>query len=284
MPPKKSRNQILRRDSKQNLADNIRYLISCLPSIADASKQIGINRQQLNKYLNGSSSPSLRTMHRIASYFELPTEALTQDPGRLIKTFEKKPAFAQTIPEQSPVHEFQDTLRLSAEALNSYCGRYFRYHFIPEMPGQVLRSYAIISRQNDITQALVIERFATPNMPWVRRDIRRTRHLLSYVQDRIQFIEYGPPNEDAAPGFSLFYPVYASGVRYLSGILLGSFCFGTRPIYTSNIVMQRPNILRPLHKDLASCGIIPLDDPALEPEVIEHLCLANRNPEFHVAG
>lgn len=271
-------------ENTEHLAENIRYLVSRMPSIAEASKRTGINRQQLNKYLNGSSAPSLRTMRRIATLFEIPTEALMRPRDELAHLLRNTAAPRVMPPYRAAIEKLTSAQTKASEILAPYCGRYFRYNCVPHMRQHVLRTYAVIFQRQGVTQAMVLERFTPVGAPWTRNNVRRTLHLLSVVQDRIQFIDCGTRDHEVTPGFALFYPVYTSGVRYLSGVLLGSFGFGARPIYSSNIVMQRRSAGQSLREDLIACGLITLDDPALGPEVCERLCLPDGTPALHLAG
>ncbi len=273
------------------LSENIRYLVSLLPSIAVASRQMAINRQQLNKYLNGSCAPSLRTMRKMAAVFDLPTEALMLSPRELRRCMARshgtEPGFAppeQMSREAALIRKVAAEHENSAEALAPYCGRYFRYSCVPEMPTFALRTYVIVFQRNGMTYARVLERFAPSGSPWSREGVRKTLHLLSYVQDRIQFIDCGTSEGEVTPEFSLFYPAYTSGVQHLSGVLLGSFSFGACPIFTSSIVMWRRPTGASLRDDLRFCGLVAFDDPALGAEVRHGLCRADGAPAMYLAG
>lgn len=287
---KKGRTEVMPPHNVDPLSENIRYLISRMPSIAVASKEMGINRQQLNKYLNGSSSPSLRTMRKMATVFELPTEALMLPPEELKRRMkhgsgaEPSPLPARKIREVTLIGRGEAEHDGSAEALAPYCGRYFRYNWVPEMPELVLRTAVIIFQRERRTYAGVLERFAPAGSPWSRDGVRRTLHRLSYVQDRIQFIDCGTPTGEVTPGFSLFYPVYTSGVQYLSGVLLGSFGFGVRPIFTSNLVMQRRPAGASLRDDFRACGLVSFSDLTLGAEVRRRLCRPDGSPAIYLAG
>src|SRR5690349_20368402 len=51
-----------------DLALNLRFATSFLPSVSQLCRDIGLNRQQVNKYLNGGSRPSPYNLRRIAGY------------------------------------------------------------------------------------------------------------------------------------------------------------------------------------------------------------------------
>ena len=52
--------------SAPSLAANLRFAASFLPSVSQLCRDVGLNRQQMNKYLNGGSRPSPYNLRRIA--------------------------------------------------------------------------------------------------------------------------------------------------------------------------------------------------------------------------
>lgn len=60
--------------------ENLKKLCSVEKSIADVCRNIGINRQQFNKYLNGSSTPSTYNMRKICNYFQIDERILMLAP------------------------------------------------------------------------------------------------------------------------------------------------------------------------------------------------------------
>lgn len=258
---KKGRTEVMPPHNVDPLSENIRYLISRMPSIAVASKEMGINRQQLNKYLNGSSSPSLRTMRKMATVFELPTEALMLPPEELKRRMkhgsgaEPSPLPARKIREVTLIGRGEAEHDGSAEALAPYCGRYFRYNWVPEMPELVLRTAVIIFQRERRTYAGVLERFAPAGSPWSRDGVRRTLHRLSYVQDRIQFIDCGTPTGEVTPW------VFA----LLSRIHLRSAVFERRSIGEFRLWRTPDLHLKPRHAATSGGGEPARRFPGLRP-------------------
>lgn len=68
-------------------AANLRQLCFRYRTITEVCDGIGINRQQFNKYLAGSSLPNTFTLNRICKFFGLPEEELfrTKEDSRLVK-------------------------------------------------------------------------------------------------------------------------------------------------------------------------------------------------------
>ena len=70
--------------SEGSLAANLRLAASFLPSVSQLCRDIGLNRQQVNKYLNGHSHPSPYNLRRIAAYLGLdPTFLIGGDVPQL---------------------------------------------------------------------------------------------------------------------------------------------------------------------------------------------------------
>jgi len=260
-------------DQNAHLTENIRYLVSLMPSIATASRDIGINRQQLNKYLNGSSQPSLRTMRRVAEAFDVAIEDLTLPPQDFARKMHKFRELEQVSIQQSLTSELTDQAISSSQALRPYCGLYFRYYALPSTGNQVLRSYAMIYQKDGLTFARFIERFSNAGEPWKIAHIRRSQHLLSFNGDRIQCIELPTVrNQKASPNFTIFYPTYMKGVQYLSGFLLGSFAFGRRPIFSASVALECLPVDRIRRSDLLNCGLLSFDALLLHSEIAHRLC------------
>lgn len=78
----------------ENFSHNLRSLCADYGSISQICRDIGINRQQFNRYLNGASMPSAHNLRRIARHFDLNEETLFATPS----AFEA--ALRSTLPDQ----------------------------------------------------------------------------------------------------------------------------------------------------------------------------------------
>lgn len=271
-------------DRASHITRNIQFLVASEPSISAAARRLGINRQQLNKYLNGSSVPSLRILRRFAVAFDLPTEVLTGPPELLSRAQMRSQAGAQRRPEHQLVDQLVVISENAKADLAPYCGRYFRYHIIPTSPQQILRSYMVIYQHGSMTYALVLERVVKGGSDWKISEIRRATHIVTFIQDRLQLVESSAYGEDSVPGFSLLYPAYIPGIQYMSGMLMTSFGFGTRPIYESNLVLQRLPGSRHIRRDMKACGLFDLGDPSLNDEVRYRLSPEDSAPACRLAS
>ena len=65
---------------------NLRLLSQSYPSIAELSRQLGINRTQFNRYLSGESFPRPDILARICAFFDLDARILLEPVGSLRKS------------------------------------------------------------------------------------------------------------------------------------------------------------------------------------------------------
>lgn len=64
----------------RNFADNLRALCTRHGSIAAVCRALGMNRQQFNKYLSGSTLPNVATLEKLCGFFRIESDALFRDP------------------------------------------------------------------------------------------------------------------------------------------------------------------------------------------------------------
>ena len=66
----------------QVFSENLLSLCNAKGSIADACRDIGINRQQFNKYLSGQVLPSSVNLLKICKHFDVPSHSLFNYPNK----------------------------------------------------------------------------------------------------------------------------------------------------------------------------------------------------------
>lgn len=67
--------------NSQSVAENLKLLTGYYKSVAEVCRRLEINRQQFNKYLNGSTLPSRHTFQRICNFFGVEDYELLLPPG-----------------------------------------------------------------------------------------------------------------------------------------------------------------------------------------------------------
>jgi len=123
----------------RNFADNLRALCARHGSIAAVCTAIGMNRQQFNKYLAGSTLPNAPALEKICGFFAVAPESLFQPP--------QAPGMA--LPGGVPAEMASALLRMRNSTLRQGC-----YHFYtpwPREPGKCVRAALFIHQRDGVT-------------------------------------------------------------------------------------------------------------------------------------
>lgn len=131
----------------RNFADNLRALCARHGSIAAVCRALGMNRQQFNKYLSGSTLPNVATLEKICGFFRIESESLFHDPAGFEKP-KRAPPLAGL-----PLHG----LGLAAGAIAGMQpatlrpGCYHLYSLWPRDEGKCLREALFIQEKGGAT-------------------------------------------------------------------------------------------------------------------------------------
>lgn len=256
-----------------DLTENLKSLVAAQDSVADAAKKLDINRQQLNKYLSGTTTPSLRILSHFSRVFGIPIDDFILSHGEFYKrhclSAEDK-GFPKEV--TTKIDEVLYSAKAAAPNLKAYCGTYFRISKMPSMPHKMLRAVFYIYQHDGLTFGLAVEVFPTPGDPSGRKlFFRRQATLLHFWGDRIYTFD---ASQSTRFLFGILYPESLPGFEFLQGHSLGVSDFGSRQIFTAPYVLQRLGARRPALSDIRACGVIDRDDPDIPEEVFRRLALA----------
>jgi transcriptional regulator with XRE-family HTH domain len=126
-----------------NMATNLQRLVAEIGSANLVSRELGINRQQFEKYLKGRSLPSRATLTKLCAYFKISEETLfsqSQDPDA-------------PSPQEQPVigGSCEQVLRplFSEPAASIKPGIYYMWMTVPTRPDQIVCAPVFIERQGE---------------------------------------------------------------------------------------------------------------------------------------
>jgi transcriptional regulator with XRE-family HTH domain len=129
---------------RENLARNLRKLCAERSSVARVCRELDINRQQFDKYLNGETLPGARTLAKISALFQISEAQLVGDLDGATPTGK----LARSPP---PGHDMLKSLEpLLGEPLASLKpGSYYTWITIPGSPGQLVCAPLFVKRRAD---------------------------------------------------------------------------------------------------------------------------------------
>ncbi|WP_371055122.1 helix-turn-helix domain-containing protein [Rhodosalinus sp. K401] len=257
-----------------DFADNLSFLCSHYPSIAEVCRRLGINRQQFNKYLSGQSRPSRANMRRICDFFGVTEGEIVSEASQL-----RSLASVRTQPFASPALDgpmaHLERLMRASGSLRRYDGFYFRYFYSFGKPGRITKSLARIYH--------VDGRCYWKNLELIREDGRGPADAISkyegavfFLTNRIYIVEYEAMQSNSITQMTL-YPSYHSRIGRLTGIQTGGPTRRGRKPGASIAMLEHLGQQVDVKRALYGCGLFAPD--ALEiPEGVPEM-IRNRIPE-----
>lgn len=237
----------------QNLVLNLRLLFSYGKSTADVSRRLGMNRHQVNKYINGHATPSLQSLQRICDFFGVEQSELLQDPQSFARLVRLKPPTlkARSSSFDPLATQLFKSSDLDAELLTRHAGYYHYYQNSTLMEGKYYRGisrifhdgshWGIKTLDRDLDKAL--------NLP---RTVKYAGQVTTSMGSIVCI-------ERAREGDS-FHTTYLYGSKYrqpsfLTGLVIGTSPDGSGEIACRRVVWhylgQRPD----LRLAIRQCGI-----------------------------
>ena len=258
------------------IASNLRYLCSLHRSTSEVCRSIEINRQQFNKYLSGSTTPSIFNLGRIAAFFGLEGDALCQPNAEFRRTM------AQLRPPQpaQPASRIQQTLPAAvitlatqnSDVLRPYVGFYFRYNYAFDSSGRVVRGLFRISEADGLFVTRLIERVQHRSNGSRKLTTLKYDGVLAALSGCLFNIEYERLMRSCI-GHAAFPCIMRPGQRFLTG-LQSSYSSSTGRPAASRVVLERVEQGKSLRELLEHCGTFRRSDGLIDTDVL-HL-IGNR--------
>lgn len=248
----------------RDLSENLRLLCSYHTSIAEVCRQLGANRSQFNRYLNGQTLPSLRVMRKICDFFGVEEAELLMPHAQFRELIRLKPPSGPTDIERNQLRRIsEDVLAASLPKLDAYAGYYFTYYNSMSHPGRVLKGLTKIYPTAHSMNLKTLEVIGRRGRGGFTCKYQGSCFMLG---DRlfITAMEMLTRNEVIQ---IILYPSYTHRIRHLSGIMSGVSAHATRAPAATQIAMEflGPRIDR--RGALADCGLFAPDDPQVPPNM-----------------
>ncbi|MGB0959200.1 MAG: helix-turn-helix domain-containing protein [Halocynthiibacter sp.] len=262
----------LTNSSDNNLSKNLRLLCMQEGSISAAATGLGINRQQINKYLGGTSKPSLATIKKICDFFDIDETEIFL-PHDELKTIISAKTKSPSIPREliNTFASIQRSVTKGSPHFKSFLGKYFQYT-ISRNPPMINRALSLVTHKNGYSYASTLERYLLPAESASKVLTHRYESLFLPVGDRISLISVeNPDTPHMTISTSIFYPTSFPKEDIITGKHVTVSNFGSRPIYTSPIVLEYLGDTPTTRLDLSALGFLPPNTPKIRPRITEYL-------------
>jgi transcriptional regulator with XRE-family HTH domain len=254
--------------AKGDFARNLRAACDARRSISDVCRDLGINRQQFNKYLSGASYPSAHNLRRICGYFDAdltqpPTVHGDQQPSAGTRT-SRQALFDPTV------QAMQQAFPEGSRKLDRYLGFYFSYYLSPAYPGMVLKSISRFYKQDglcfDKTMERALRRDGAPSRPIVNRYVGSVIH----TDDRI-YVLHQHTTLHQTLSMVAFYPSFAATLQLLSGVFVSVSSGPARQPFAARAVYEYKGRSPDLRAMIRNSGLFAIDSEQIAPEIAARL-------------
>lgn len=254
--------------ARRAFAANLRALCARHRSISEVCRDLGINRQQFNKYLSGASFPSAHNFGRICSYFDVDGAGMLHPP---------RPDAVRASDSGSADLLFGPILQRmqqpSADALRKlerYVGFYHSYYCSPAYPGLVLKSASHFHRRDGLFFDKTLERLTIGEGRQRSVVVHRYTGAVIHTEDRIYILHQHMALHETL-SMVAFYPSYAATPRMLSGVFVSVSSGPARQPFASRVVYEFHGRNPDLRRMLGNCGLHRPDSPQVGDEIRRRL-------------
>lgn len=263
----------------QDLSLNLRVLCSYGRSVSEICRKANLNRQQFNKYLAGTSSPSIRNLRRICEFFGVDEYEILLEHKSFRELIRVRPP--RLGARRDPLYQFVDSVALAGEdssAMQSLLGYYHVYCRWNLRDDVIQCSLTQLSEHNGVFLTKNIERMN----PLADRASgpQKYRGWAVHSDDRIFVVEQQVSMRRKLYSTMLYAPQTRT-FRYLEGLILGIVSNATRQVACYRVVYDYLGPAPDLKNALRRCGAYRDDDATITPFIREHT-LNEMRPGEHV--
>lgn len=245
---------------RTSFSQNLRFLCAETPSIAQTCREIGLNRQQFNRYLSGAGLPSAHNLRRIARHFDVPEADLFTNPDQFAAA--RHPKRSPQLP--APLFHLGTGFADQARILRRFLGSYHGYFTTPTWPGQVLRTLIHLRDVDGYVTSHTFERARSLDGSIHQRC--SYRGLVAERGGRLCLLER-PRNAVGALSETILMPEHPHQISYLQGLVLGVSAGANRRPFSTRTVWVRIEEKTSASAALAATGTLAKDSPRLDPKV-----------------
>lgn len=248
----------------KNFSENLRSICAEYGSISKVCREIGMNRQQFNRYVNEGSVPSSHNLRRIARFFDVSEADLLADHAEFSARINQTRNRTANGPTDLMLGPFKD----QAKVLRRYLGFYHAHFKSPSSDGMIMRCLVWLYEQDGYVMTRTVERVTSRD-----GNIRhRSRYcgMAAQRSNRIYVVEH-EMTRDGSIVETILAVAPREQVKYLRGCSVG---VATQPHlnpFTADSIWKRIDERISARDALRACGAFPVDSRHIEPAVRSYL-------------
>nr|WP_299500448.1 helix-turn-helix transcriptional regulator [uncultured Rhizobium sp.] len=227
--------------------ENLRLACATRRSISEICRDIGLNRQQFNRYISGEARPSAHNLARIAGFFGLTAQDFDLSAD-VFRTRMQRPD--RRLADGG---HLLDGLPGDMQALRRHLGYFQTYHLSLSWPGLVVCSCARLQEENGSVHVKSIERIRD-----VENEIRQYSKyvgLAAFWRNRI-FITERSIARQPMMSQTILMPFDVHQRVYLRGTTMGVSWRKENLPYASRVIWRHIGQDPDKRQMLARCGVL----------------------------
>ena len=248
-----------------DLPANLKLLCSYVPSISEAARQLNIKRQQLHRYLNGTSMPSLKNIQRICNYFGVEESEIFLRHGEFKDLIAlRKPKLADLDPLGNYMVKMSKINPDSTNSLEQYLGYYHSYFKFRGEENKIMRALIKVFSRNGFVYTKNIENYS--GMKRRKQTLQKYTGIMFHTGEHIYVFE----REEIVGKMmwqSILNPVEHDQSAELTGLTMGITGGGNRDIACYRTVWEKINKNTRLRDALRLCGTFSPEDPSIPEDI-----------------
>lgn len=254
-----------------NFCENLKLSCSYYPSISDACRRLGLNRQQFMKYVSGQSFPSRHNLRKICDFFGFDEYEMLMPHDQFRKIVRLRPNRNSDEPAAPPLlAELMRSAQRQRAALGRYHGYYYEYYASFSRPGYILRSLVVVYGWGDYTLYRRVERLKIVGEAGPP-DVYKYSGIMLAAGDRLHLIDQ---ETITASEFShtILYPSYRNRLTVMTGLTMGVSGSDAHLPSATRTLLEFVGRTVNLRRMLRGCGLLSPDAGDLSAAVHAYLC------------
>ncbi len=244
-------------NERKNFSENLKNICADYGSIAQICREIGINRQQFNRYLSGAGLPSAHNLRKIAGHFQLSDADLFSDP----REFRQNLVQGRKQLSDGPVELMTGAFRDQAHVLRRYLGFYHAHFMTPTWEGKILRSLVRLYEEDGFVMSRSVERVRSETEGIFQNS--RYAGLVTQRGNRLYIVEHEMVREGSIVE-TILTPSHRQQVKYLRGTTMGVAWRPHIMPYASLSIWKKISERSTVREALSDCGVFSLDSRRID--------------------
>ena len=241
-------------------SENLRNICAEYGPVAQVCREIGINRQQFNRYLSGAGLPSAHNLRKISRHFQLSDTDLFTDPSEFQRSLMQG---RKQIPD-GPAEMITGAFRDQSHSLRKYLGFYHSHFTTPTWEGKILRSLVWLYEVDGFVMSRSIERVRSSKEGLFQNS--RYAGLVTQRGNRLYIVEQEMVREGSIVE-TILTPSHRQQVKYLRGTTMGVAWRPHIMPYASLSIWKRISDRVTIREALKDCGVFSLDSRHIDPTI-----------------